>query len=404
MNIISYLEWRGDISLARLPLCEADYAVIGCISYFPFDGIVPESFAAQPINMWNAISRVRELEDLEGDGRSFHYREDDEMTQKLLVSPRFTSLQLIGFRNIIDEEKQEQFSAMTLLLPNKQSLIVFRGTDRTLTGWKEDFNMLYLENVPSQEEALRYLEESANYSSTFEPGDIFVCGHSKGGNLAMFSAAYSKDEVKRRIKAVVSLDGPGFSKERTESQEFQSIKDRIFSFVPQQSIVGMLLEHPEKHSVVHSSKVAFWQHSLYSWEIRRGDFIRETDVKNLSRNVDATLKNWFVSMERDKREKMVEGFWKVVEASGADNTEDLFTFRSTFNMMKSMGKIDDETKQIMSEATKLFMKAIRKMQTDNRVVRRENRRKKKQLEPGKDAKLATKKRGRKSEDIVTPGP
>ena len=138
MNIISYLEWRGDISLARLPLCEADYAVIGCISYFPFDGIVPESFAAQPVNMWNAISRVRELEDLEGDGRSFHYREDDEMTQKLLVSPRFTSLQLIGFRNIIDEEKQEQFSAMTLLLPNKQSLIVFRGTDRTLTGWKED--------------------------------------------------------------------------------------------------------------------------------------------------------------------------------------------------------------------------------------------------------------------------
>jgi len=376
MNIISYLEWRGDISIGRLPLCEADYAVIGCCSYFPFDGIVPERFDAAPVSMWNAITRVRELESLEGDGRCFHYREDDEMTLKLLGSPRFTSLGLIGFRNKIDEEKEEQFSALTLVLPNKQTLIVFRGTDRSLTGWKEDFNMLYLENIPSQDDALKYLEEAAAHTS----GDIFVCGHSKGGNLAMYSSAYCSEEVKSRIKDIVNLDGPGFSKERIESEEFLSIKDRLHTFVPQQSIVGMLLEHREKHSVVHSSKIAFAQHSLYSWEIRRGDFIRETDVKALSRNVDATLKNWLISMDKDKREKMLEGFWSVVESSGAENTEDLFTFKSTANMMKKMGTIDDETRDIMRETTKLFLKAIKKMQMDNREqrkeIRRENRRKK----------------------------
>ena len=380
MNVISYLEWRGDISLAKLPLCEADYAVIGCCSYFPYDGIVPEGFDNEPVSVWNAINRVRELEDVGGDGRCFHYKEDDEMTQRLLTSPRFTSLGLLGFRNIIDEEKQEQFSAITFVLPNRQNVVVFRGTDRTLTGWKEDFNMFYLENVPSQDEALRYLEEAAGYLD----GSIYVCGHSKGGNLSMYAAAYCSPEVKNRIKAVVSLDGPGFSKERVESEEFQSIKDILYSFVPQQSIVGMLLEHPEKHSVVHSSKAAFWQHSLYSWEVRRGDFIRETDIKKLSRNMDSTLKNFFITIDVDKREKLVEGFWKVVEGSGADNTEDLFTFKSTINMMKSMGKIDDETRLIMSEATKLFMKAFKKMQSDNREVRRENRRKKK-LESGNSA-------------------
>lgn len=386
MNIISYLEWRGDIGIARLPLCEADYAVIGCCSYFPYDGIVPETFEAQPVSLWNAVCRIKELAGIEGDGRSFHYREDDEMTQKLLNSPRFTGLQLIGYRNIIDEEKQEQFSAITMLLPNKQTVIAFRGTDRTLTGWKEDFNMLYLEDVPSQKEALSYLEESAAFSSEHYGGDIYICGHSKGGNLAMYSAAYCSDEVKRRIKAVVSLDGPGFSKERTESPEFQSIKDRVYSFIPQQSVVGMLLEHPEKHSVIHSSGAAFWQHSIYTWEIRRGDFIRETDIKNLSRNVDATLRNWFISIDIVKREKLVEGFWKVVQASGADNTDDLFTFRSTFNMMKSMGKIDDETREIMSEGIKLFMKAIRKMTKDNREVRKENRRRRR-LKEGDTDKL-----------------
>ena len=376
MDILSYLEWRGDISIARLPLCEADYAIIGCCSYFPYDGIVPESFDAQPVSVWNAITKVRELASLEGDGRSFHYKEDDEMTLKLLSSPRFTGLSLIGFRNKIDEDAQEQFSAVTILLPNKARMVVFRGTDRTLTGWREDFNMLYLKNVPSQEDALKYLEESA----AGNVGDIYVCGHSKGGNLAMYASAYCSAEVKARIKEIVTLDGPGFSKERIESEEFLSITDRLKSFVPQQSIVGMLFEHPEKHSVIHSRRVAFWQHSLYAWEVRRGDFIRETDVKALSRKVDATLKNWLLTMDIEKREKMLKGFWSVIEASGADNVEDLFTFRSTVRMMRRMGKIDEETKEIIGETTRLFVKAFKKMQSDNRerkkTAKLENKRKK----------------------------
>lgn len=370
MNVISYLEWRGDISISRLPLCEADYAVIGCCSYFPFDGVVPEDFDSAPISLWNAVNRVKELESLEGDGRSFHYKLDTDMTSQLLVSPRFTSLGLIGYRNKIDEEKEEQFSAVTMQLPNNQTVVVFRGTDRTLTGWKEDFNMMYMENVPSQKDALLYLEESAAHSH----GDIYVCGHSKGGNLAVYASAYCSDAVKARIKDIVNLDGPGFTKERIESSEFISIKDRMHTFVPQQSIVGMLFEHREKHSVVHSSYLAFWQHSLYSWEIRRGDFIRETDVKALSRNFDATMKNWLLSMDKEKSEKLIEGFWSVVESSGVDSTEDLLSLRSTTNMMRKMGKIDSETRDVMRETIRLFIKAIKKMQSDNREQRRETRR------------------------------
>ena len=374
MDVMSYLEWRGDISIAGLPLCEADYAVFGCCSYFPFDGVVPEGFGDTPVSLWNAVNNIRELASLDGDGRSFHYKEDPEMTEVLLTSPRFTSLGLVGFRNIIDVEKQEQFSAITMLLPNRQKLLVFRGTDKTLTGWKEDFNMMYLEHVPSQEDAVKYLEEAA--AALDDGGDIILCGHSKGGNLAIYSAAYCSEKTRARIKQIVSLDGPGFENDRIVSEEFKAVKDRIYSFIPQQSVVGMLLEPLQKSSVIHSRGAAFWQHSLYTWEIRRGDFIRETDVKNLSRNVDATLTNWFHSLDREKREKVVEGFWKVVEGSGADNVEDLFTFKSTVNMLKSMGKIDDETKDVLSEAVKLFRHAYKKMHSDNREIRKEKRRKK----------------------------
>ncbi len=372
MNVISYLEWRGDISITRLPLCEADYAVLGCCSYFPFDGIVPGDFDSVPVSMWSAVNRMRELESLDGDGRCYHYKEDTEMTAQLLVSPRFTSLDLIGFRNKIDESRVEQFSALTVLMPGKQTVVVFRGTDRTLTGWKEDFNMVYLEHVPSQEDALKYLEEAAEHTT----GDIFLCGHSKGGNLAVYSAAHCSEKTRIRIKEIVNLDGPGFSKEELESPGFLSIRDRVRSFIPQQSIVGMLLEHSVNRCVIHSSKAAFWQHSIYSWEIQRGEFIRETNIKTLSRKLDETMKNWLTSMDRDTRGKVIEGFWSVVEGSGADNTEDLFTFRSTMNIMKKMGKIDDETREIMRETVKLFMKAFKKMQTDNREQKRENRRKK----------------------------
>ena len=369
MNIISYLEWRGDISITRLPLCEADYAVIGCCSYFPYDGIVPGDFDSKPVNMWDAVTRIRELEDLEGDGRSFHYRDDNEMTQTLLTSPRFTAIDLIGFRNIIDEEKEEQFSAITMLLPGRQTVVVFRGTDRTLTGWKEDFNMFYLENVPSQDEALKYLEESASHTE----GDIYICGHSKGGNLSMYSAALCSESVKERIKGIISLDGPGFSQEFVESDAFNSIKDILCNYIPQQSIVGMFLEHSERHCVIHSSGTAFWQHSIYTWEIQRGEFIREENIRKLSKNVDATMENWLRSIDKPKREKILEGIWQVVEASGVDNTEDLLTFKSTVNMLRSMGNVDDETKQIINEGAKLFFRAIKKMTSDNKAVRKENR-------------------------------
>jgi len=379
MNLISYLEWRGDISIARLPLCEADYAVIGCCSYLPFDGIVPSDFEDGSISLWNAVSTVREMVGLENSERSYHYREDEEMTQMLLTCPRFTSLGLTGFRNIIDEEKEEQFCALTMLLPGKQCIVVFRGTDKTVTGWKEDFNMLYLESVPSQDDALAYLTEVASHTS----GDIYVCGHSKGGNLAMYASAYCSDEVKCRIKQIVNLDGPGFEKEKAAGPDMASVKDRLYSFIPQQSIVGMMLDLPEKYSVVHSNGNTFWQHSLYTWDIRRGDFIRETDVKALSKNMDTTVENWLMAMPKSKREKMVDGFWKIVIGSGVDNVDDLFTLKSTVGMLRTMGKIDDETKDILSEALGLFMKSFKNTQRENRELKRESRRLK--LEKDKNA-------------------
>lgn len=378
MNIIAYLEWRGDISITNVPLCEADYAVLASCSYLPFDGVVPSGFEEKAVNLWNAVNEVKRLTSLEGDGRSYHYKEDNEMVEKLLSSPRFIRLDLTGFINKIDEENEEQFSAVTFILPNKQIVIAFRGTDRTLTGWKEDFNMVYLDKVPSQADALKYLEEAADSLE----GDIYVCGHSKGGNLAVYASAFCSEKVKSRIKKIVSMDGPGFDKEKIMSPEFLSIKDKMYSFIPQQSIVGMLLEHLEEHSVIHSSGAAFGQHSIYTWEIRRGEFIREDNIKNMSRKFDATMKNWFLTMDNEKREKIVEGFWRVVEGSGVNNIEDLFTFKSAVNMLRSMGKIDDETKDDMSEAVRLFRNAHKKMRTDNREIRKTNRRKKKEPETG----------------------
>ena len=54
---------------------------------------------------------------------------------------------------------EEQFSALEIVLGKKESFISFGGTDDTLIGWKEDFNMCFLSPIPAQTDAKAYLED-----------------------------------------------------------------------------------------------------------------------------------------------------------------------------------------------------------------------------------------------------
>ena len=281
---------------------------------------------------------------------------DDRLSEMIKDSPRFAGLEICGFTNRIDTEQQKQFCAMTFVLPTGDIVVTFRGTDKTIVGWKEDFNMGFMIELPSQKDAVGYLNEVAK---KFNNAGIYVCGHSKGGNLAMYSSFFCRSGVQKRIIGVRNLDGPGFIEEVLEKDGPQGILDRTKTYVPQSSVVGMLLSHEEPYHVVHSTNTALMQHQLNSWKIRRGEPVEDEKTTNSSRVIDRTLKQWVSEMPIEQRGKLIESCYEVVEKAGVTTLEELVSGKSTVAMIKAIGKMDDEKKVLIRTAYRMLKKSLK---------------------------------------------
>ena len=193
-NIFDYLDWR-DISLEKVEFNEIDNLILARLSYFPLDGSVKEN---DEITVREAYLKMKE----QGTTGRILQAEDIDLFPKLANSERFGNLKLTGFVNKIDPEAEKQFSAVTILLPDNTIYVAYRGTDNTIVGWKEDFNMSFSDLVASQTESVKYLEKIAN---KYPEKKILVGGHSKGGNLAIYASVFCKPEIQDRIIEIYNL-------------------------------------------------------------------------------------------------------------------------------------------------------------------------------------------------------
>ena len=230
-NVFDYLDWRGDLTLDLVPLCDVDAVVLSRLSYLPLDGLVPPEGAPVGALMRQLLASKPPL----------LLPEDGRFIPALAASQRFCEMWIMDYVNQIDLESQTQFAAITVALGDGRHFVAFRGTDGTLVGWKEDFNMAFTCPVPAQRLAAHY---AASAMLRF-PGEFLLGGHSKGGNLAVYAAAFCPAALQERIAAVYNNDGPGFDAEVIALPGYQRICARVQTFVPQSSIVGMLLEHEE---------------------------------------------------------------------------------------------------------------------------------------------------------------
>ena len=180
-NIFDYINWRGDLSFRQSPFNEVDGAILAKLSYLPLERVL-EQGSMEPISIADAAKKLFALPNING---SFMRKEDSPLLSALAESPRFCNMGLFACMNRFDPESQTQFFAMTIRLSESELYVAFRGTDNTLVGWKEDFNMCFVCPVPAQKLAVEYLESTVKNSV----GRITVGGHSKGGNLAVYAAA-----------------------------------------------------------------------------------------------------------------------------------------------------------------------------------------------------------------------
>ena len=358
-NILDYLAWRGDLRFDQSPYCEVDALLFSRLPYMPWDGIVPADYAGG-MALPDAARICQALVHDKSSGRRFRLDDDDPLLSALADCPRYASLKLCGFVSRFDEARQEQFSATTILLPEGSAVVAYRGTDGTIIGWKEDFNMGFADEVPAQLDAVDYLERAAAAMS----GPLTVVGHSKGGNLAVYAAAFCRPETQARIVSVRSHDGPGFNESTVAKESFRSIMGRTRTFLPQSSVVGMLLEHEEDFTVVHSCNKGLLQHDVYSWDIVRDGFLTVEGVTNSSRFIDRTLKDWTRSMTAEQREKMIDGVFSILDASDGTTMHDLWNGKNTVAVLRAWANMDDETRALLKEAFNILKNSAKKSLTD----------------------------------------
>lgn len=336
-HYMDYLAWRGDLPVAQAPFCEVDYMVMSRLAYVPFDGVVPQGFDVAPILLKDAVQQViYRIE--EDEARQEKEAAVEAFLKQLADCPRYDEMKLCCYTDIYDEEIEEQFAAVTVLLPDGTVLVAYRGTDGTLIGWKEDFNMGFAKHVPAQQDAAYYLTETARRF----PGGLRLTGHSKGGNLAMYAGAFCDGNARQRILAIRNFDGPGFNEQLAGSPEFSAVLDRTLTFLPQSSIVGLLLAHPERCEVVLSNGNGLFQHDLSTWAVDRSVLVRAKGLTEQSRKIDRTLKEWLSGLTNKQREALIDGVFEVLDASDAKTVDELWTGKNILEMLKEILKGKDK--------------------------------------------------------------
>lgn len=350
-DMLDYLSQRGARSFDEAPLSPVDALLLSTLSYIQFDHLISRDPKEAP-GLLELSQMFQELPKEAAKSRFRDYR-DAKLLEAMGRSRRFGSLRLTAAKELADEKKELQFAAVTLLLEDGGALAAFRGTDGTLTGWKEDLNLSFLDIIPGQQAARDYLEEIAELC----PGELYTAGHSKGGNLAVYAAVRSRDGIRERIRGVYNFDGPGFRQKVLEDPGYRELLGRIHTFVPQGSVVGMLLEHEEPYTVVQSTEEGLLQHEPYSWEVSGDGFAELTQVTEGSRMVNETVKSWLAGLSVEEREHFADTLYEILRASGAERLSDLARPGNIFAVLQKLGGEDEKTKKMLIDILLQFIKA-----------------------------------------------
>lgn len=356
-NILYYIKWRGDLTIDKSPMNELDYIILARFSYLPFKLI---NFRGE-----KTIQFIKdEMQNLKKE--DFLWPDDKEFISLLGDSIRFKSLIVSDYVEVLDEAAEKQFSAVSIELPNNVLYISFRGTDSSLVGWKEDLNMGFLRNVPSQIEAVKYLNKIATKNNY----KLVIGGHSKGGNLAVYSAIFCDDSIKERIEKIINADGPGMDKSVIQTDNYKKVLNKIETYIPQSSIVGRLLEHEEEYQVVKSVQKGVMQHDIYSWQVEPIKLVRIPNLTNSSEIFNGIVRDWLMHTTPGQRKNFINVLYEIVSSTDAKRTKDFSTntIKKIKMILNGYKNIDEESKRQIDKMIKLLLESTIKVLKENVIA------------------------------------
>lgn len=375
-NIIDYIKEYGNLSFAELPFSEADVVVLAQLSYLKFDGVIPALGERKKAVDLHQMNERMDPEKVFAD--KWYEKQHRALWQALLESTRFSSMKCNYYRSRLDEESVAQFGAVTFFPEGCAPVVAFRGTDGTILGWREDFNMLLTKPIPSQTESALYLEQV----SCQIPGSFVLCGHSKGGNLAVYSAIWADTYIQRRITDVYSLDGPGFLPEVINGASYEMIRNRIHRILPHYSLVGMLLQTDENYEVVDSSAEGLQQHDCYSWLLKDGELLKLPDIEAKQKRMNEVVNRWIYTLKEEERKLFADAVFEAIAQTKA-TTVSSFAQNWQDNLkicLRYMQKFDHNTRKGFKQIFKvlfeihgsMMMSRLSKMKEHSQFGRQEH--------------------------------
>ena len=348
-NLYDYIKEYGKNDFDKTPLNDIDHMVFCSMAYVDLKPFMPRK-------RFESIT----LEEL---GKRYFYKFSKKdhryniaaqvngiKTFKAIYKmKRYKDIEIYNYRS--KENDSKQFCAMTMRF-HGYTYVLFEGTNHLLSGWEEDFKMSYSFPVPSHKESIRYLNRAIRRGDE----NIIVCGHSKGGNLALVSSMYCHEYIKRRIKKIYNLDGPGLREKQFNTNRYKEISDRLVSIVPNYSVIGTLLK-TEEYKVVKSPRVTIMSHDLATWEVK-GTHIVKTKLSKFSEKFDNYMDD-FVKINGDKMmKKYVKVIFGLLREAGIDSLEKINAakLKGTIKLIKVTQEFDEDTKKMAIDFMNFMLK------------------------------------------------
>ncbi len=345
-NLIDYIYRNGNKGLDESPFNEVDALILSVLIYRKFENLGEGVIGKTLKELYAPLCR-RENE-----------TKDTRLFRGVSETKRLSSLILDDYVASISKEKknEEQFASAVFSIDKDVGYVVFRGTDSSITGWKEDLNMAYEDEIPSERKALEFLKKvSKGYSKTI------ICGHSKGGTLALYAALKADESTFKKIEAVYSFDAPGLPDRTIAIPRWADVIEKSRSYIPSTSIFGVMFNTIPNPKVVKADAIGVFQHDAFSWRLMEEKFVYEKDISVITRLHGEALRQFFSSSTRDEREAVVDIIYKVLSSVKEENV-----FHIPLVIIEHLDLFNKEIASLTKEERGILIKLLKTLRESRR--------------------------------------
>ncbi len=345
-TVMDYLKYYRDIPFTEVSLNQLDFLICAILVYLP----LKDFKEAKSLKDFSKIALELENKDYDGMMIPKSY----EVLKYLQNAKRYADMKIMNFVNLKNEKTQ--FGACKFLM-DKKTIIAFKGTDGSTIGWVENFRLLYDYPTYTQRLSLNYLEDNIKFNDK----NVYVVGHSKGGNLAMASVMELSRPLFKKVKKVYNFDGPGFLKKEFDSLKYRELLPKLVNIIPTGSVVGSLLFN-KNYTVVESCELAFNEHYPTTWGVF-GEFFLEGTLSSVSKHLNESTTIGMDNLENEKVKEAVEMILKNIEKKYDEEFE--FNINDVKNLLKNRDNIDPEVaKYLTTMLPKMFFAVTGKNMND----------------------------------------